>query len=179
MNISEPILNYHKLKEQVARLDGYLDAVASISGKAFRYFQAGACLLELENEQVDLVDFVKAQHSSERFKEWQFTSAESINWLHIERNLFQKNLLTQPFGFSEMSELRPVAERRYEVAWQATEILDIILDPERRGKAEIPAVRVELTNSNVAYAIAYGFRLGKLIILVTYSHIPRDNDARP
>jgi len=128
----------------------------------------------MPDEQTDLIELIKTQIQVWRYEDWQVNSAEFIDkWQHIDRNLFQKNLLIDPCGVSEAGQQNAIKARCYEIAWQATEMLDVIIDPRRGGNVRVPIARMELTNQESARAIFYAFGLGEFAILIQHCHIPK------
>ena len=107
-------------RAQVSRLDGYLEALASIDG-SFRDYVMGAVLLELREREVEAV---VAEHlSRSEFHSFRVLSVSKGNsWVEVEQFL-RGNLLKEPFGTAEVAPLSVIEKVRDELAFQASDMV--------------------------------------------------------
>jgi len=105
---------------EASRLDGYLDALASIDGR-FRQFVMSAVLLELgerDAEEVVAEHFTGSEHHN--FEVVKMTRGE--RWTEVEQFLRQ-NLLTKPLGMTDIVQDDGLVKTRDELAFQATDMV--------------------------------------------------------
>ena len=103
-----------------SRLDGYLDALASIDGR-FRDFVMSAVLLDLGGREAEEV--VAAHVAGSEFHNFEVVKVtRGARWTEVEHFLRQ-NLLTEPLGMTNIPREDGLGKTRDELAFQATDMV--------------------------------------------------------
>lgn len=134
-----------------ARLDGYLDAVASIDG-AFRDVRMSAALIDLEGM---IPEVAVANQLAKWARPAQLLSFSSgHDWIEAER-LLNRLFLFQPFGKESLGDCESVIATRFELAFQATDmIMFLAADHAPRGLCHYTMTNEHMI-SGVGCAIRY------------------------
>jgi len=114
------MINSAQRQAEASRLDGYLDALASVDGR-FREFVMSAVLLKLGErgaEEVVAEHLAGSEHHN--FEIVRLTRGE--RWTEVEQFL-RENLLTRPLGTMGIDQLQGLEETRNELAFQATDMV--------------------------------------------------------
>jgi len=150
-------------KEIAARLDGYLDALASVDGR-FREYVMGAQLLDVTGRSVEVVlaeHFRSNVHHS--FEIASMTRGE--RWTEVEGFIRRNALVAPVFQASEACD-GDLAKTRYELAFQASDMV-MFLSPDHRPQAIHHLVLTERKAlSSVGCAVEYETDL----LLITRTH---------
>ncbi|WP_255991982.1 hypothetical protein [Chitinolyticbacter albus] len=138
----DPLTKEERL-QLVARLDGYLDAAASVNGE-FRDFVASAQLIPKNGYNVTqmLQHFVASWEPAHACKIVSLSDAHK--WTAIE-SFLEQALLTCPFNEPSMARSLHVQERRFELAFQASDMV-MFLSPNHKPTA---CYRAELVSKLV------------------------------
>lgn len=160
-------------REIVARLDGYLDAVASVNGR-FREYVMSATLLTAATDgrdiQTQITDELATWASDEHPDRISISAWEVVpNWVRIERAFFNPLFITYPFGQAVGGELLEVGRTRFELAWQATEMLGWLSLP-GADRAEFAAYRAQLAHPRALDAQAFVMHADQHLVLIFYVH---------
>lgn len=150
-------------QEITARLDGYLDALASVDGR-FREYVMGALLLDLAGRSAEAVlaeHFMPNEHHC--FEIASMTRGE--RWTEVE-GFLRRNVLVTPAFFAGGACDGDLAKSRSELAFQATDMV-MLLSPDHRPQAIYHLVLAESKAlSSVGCAVEYEADL----LLITRTH---------
>lgn len=150
-------------QEAAARLDGYLDALASVDG-GFREYVMSAVLLDLAGRNTDAVlaeHFESSEHHS--FEIASMTRGES--WTEVE-GFLRRNLLTAPVFRGSDACGSNLETTRDELAFQASDMV-MFLSP---GHRPLGIHHLVLTESKALTSVGCAVEYESDLLLVTRTH---------
>ena len=148
----------------VARLDGYLDAIASTNG-LFRDYVMGAALLDTQEQGIEAA--VQAYLSNYYHPTALVAMHQGAKWTEVERYLFDI-MLSEPFGLKELNK-SAVSRTRHELAFQATDMIMFLAENHKPKGIYHLVMAQENAESATGCVIAYE----QDCLLVTHVHHPR------
>ena len=135
----------------VARLAGYLDAVASSNGR-FHEYVASVVLLNVEPEGIEAT--VRGNLAKWHRKLELIAIRRGESWTEVEPFL-RSVILTEPFGDASLGHLPQLAERRSRLAFQASDLIMLLAaDQQPKGILHL-AMTHELAVAAAGCAIEY------------------------
>jgi hypothetical protein len=159
--------HYLDLQLRVARLQGYLDAVAAMDGQ-YGEHSIAVTLLERDEDDWQVASLLSKNLRGWEGWHWAIDKVEPLaRWSLIEREFFPHIMLSCPFDEDGLAAAPRVASRRYELAWQATDQLMFVLG-DVAGDKQIPSFRIGLSEPNVVYSEGYAFMLRQALLFVHY-----------
>lgn len=146
----------------VARICGYLDAIASVNGQ-FREYVANATLLEIDADGIEKT--VRSSLNSRSLGLNLIEFKKGKNWTEAEPFL-QKILLSEPFGEKYIGHLPQLPERRFELAFQLTDLIMFLAkDQEPKG-----IFHLVMENDMAIYASGCAVEYENDILLIVHIH---------
>ena len=146
-----------------SRLDGYLDALASIDGR-FREFVMSVVLLDLGGRDAEAV---VAEHVTgsehHNFQVVKMTRGE--RWTEVEQFLRQ-NLLTKPLGIEDIAREAGLEKTRGELAFQATDMV-MFLSPNHSPQGILHLV---LSEQNAVSSVGCAIQYEQDVLLIQRTH---------
>ena len=150
-------------QEIAARLDGYLDALASVDGR-FREYVMGALLLDLAGRSAESVltdHFRSSEHHS--FAIESMTRGES--WTEVEEFL-RRNMLSAPiFGANDLAG-SDLEKTRSELAFQASDMV-MFLSP---GQSPRGIHHLVLTDDKALSSVGCAVEYEGDVLLIQRTH---------
>lgn len=150
-------------QEIAARLDGYLDALASVDGR-FREYVMGALLLGLAGRSAEgalAEHFGSGEHH--RFEIASVTRGDS--WTEVEQFL-RRNVLEAPVYRADEAGDADLEQTRGELAFQASDMV-MFLSPEHRPQGIYHLV---LTESKALSSVGCAIEYETDLLLITRTH---------